>query len=154
MAGTALAACSGGTGTGPAPKGSSAATSQAGGSASPGGTATSGASPTPAVAIEPDGSVALTEKSGGATVHVQVGTLIHVVLDNDSPPYEWSALRNTPAGILTVIDATPGNQDTVSADLKAASHGTATLSASNDPHCTPVPCGGASFSWSVTIVVQ
>jgi len=104
--------------------------------------------------VEPDGSVALTERSSGATVHVRRGAVIHVVLDNDSPPYEWSALTISPAGIVALTDSTPGGQDTVSADLTALAPGTVTLSASNDPHCSPVPCGAASFSWTVTVIVQ
>jgi hypothetical protein len=107
---------------------------------------------TPDVRVQQDGSVALTERSDGATVHVHVGTVLHVVLDNDFPPFQWSAL-SVSGQALRVLDATPGDQDTVSADIRAIAAGTATLSASNNPHCEP-PCGAASQLWRVTVVVQ
>jgi len=84
---------------------------------------------------------------------VHSGTVIHVLLSNTASVYQWSAITSSQPDVVSVIDTTPGDQDVVSADFRARSPGSATLQASDSPHCEPA-CGAPTFAWHVLVTVQ
>lgn len=95
----------------------------------------------------------VTDRDGGATIQVRAGTTVQVRLAATGGPYRWTEPASSDDATVHRTSGSTAADGSATGTFVAERSGRATLTASDDPHCTPA-CGAPSRLWTVTVVVS